>query len=91
MAFPQGAVGWSAMCDCGIPWLYSVTFWLLYFNSPPVSVLWLFLTILWDGLQCVSVIFLGHTHFLFAMRDTDGSQGSVFEINISCTNLGKST
>ena len=29
-----------------------------------VSVMWLFLTVWWIGLQCVSVAFPGHTHFL---------------------------
>ena len=28
VALPQGAVGWSAVCDCGISWSYSLTFWL---------------------------------------------------------------
>ena len=30
-----------------------------------VVVLWLFLTVLWDGLQCVIVVFPDHTHLLF--------------------------
>ena len=25
MSFPQGAVGWSAECDCSISWSYSLT------------------------------------------------------------------
>ena len=29
-----------------------------------VNVLWLFLTLLWDGMQCVIVVFLDYTHFL---------------------------
>ena len=89
MALPHGAVDWSVVCDCGVPWLYSVTLWLHYFNSPPVSIMWLFLKLPWDGLQCVIVIFLGHTHLLYAMQDTDGSQGSVFDINVTCAYLGK--
>ena len=28
------------------------------------SVLWLFLTVFWVGLQCVNVVFPDHTHFL---------------------------
>ena len=31
-----------------------------------VNVLWL-LTVLWDGLQCVIVVFPDHTHLLFAL------------------------
>ena len=30
-----------------------------------VNVMWLFLTVLWVGLQCVIVVFLDHTHLLF--------------------------
>ena len=30
-----------------------------------VSVLWLFLTVPWVGLQCVIVVFPDHTHLLF--------------------------
>ena len=26
VSLPQGAVGWSTVCDCGISWLYSLTF-----------------------------------------------------------------
>ena len=26
VSHPQGAVGWSAVCDCGISWSYSLTF-----------------------------------------------------------------
>ena len=31
-----------------------------------VGVLWLSLTMPWDGLQCVIVVFPDHTHLLFA-------------------------
>ena len=30
-----------------------------------ISVLWLFFTVPWVGLQCVIVVFPGHTHLLF--------------------------
>ena len=30
-----------------------------------ISVLWLFLMVLWDGLQCVIVVFPDHTHLIF--------------------------
>ena len=30
-----------------------------------VGVLWLYLMVLWVGLQCVSVVFPGHYHLLF--------------------------
>ena len=26
VALPHGTVGWSAVCDCGISWLYSLFF-----------------------------------------------------------------
>ena len=26
VALPYGAVGWSAVCDCGVSWSYSLTF-----------------------------------------------------------------
>ena len=34
-----------------------------------VSVLFLFLAVSWVGLQCVIVVFAGHTHFLFSSAD----------------------
>ena len=27
---PHGAIGWSALCDCGISWSYSLAFELSY-------------------------------------------------------------
>ena len=30
-----------------------------------INVLWLFLTVPWIGLQCVIMVFPGHTHLLF--------------------------
>ena len=27
VTLPHGAAGWSAVCDCGISWSYSLTFW----------------------------------------------------------------
>ena len=35
-----------------------------------VSVLWLFLTMLWVGLHCVIVVFPDHTHLLFFYNGT---------------------
>ena len=32
-----------------------------------VNVLWLFLKVLWVGLQCVIVVFPDHTHILFVL------------------------
>ena len=32
-----------------------------------VNVLWLFLKVLWVGLQCVIVVFPDHTHLLFQL------------------------
>ena len=36
-----------------------------------VNVLWLFLTVLWVGLQFVIVIFPNHTHLLFNQNETN--------------------
>ena len=44
-----------------------------------VGVLWLFLTVLWIDLQCVSVVFPDHTHFLTILS----SNVSVMETNVS--------
>ena len=44
---------------------------LLELSSPcyvAVSVLCLFLTVMWVGLQCVIVTFPGHTHLLYNLR-----------------------
>ena len=35
------------------------------------NVLWLFLKVLWVGLQCVIVVFPYHTHLLFAFFSSD--------------------
>ena len=34
VALPRGAVGWSAVCDCGISCLYSLTFLLCSTQCP---------------------------------------------------------
>ena len=31
MTLPHGAVGWSAVCDCGVFGSYSLTFWSVTF------------------------------------------------------------
>ena len=31
VAFPRDALGWSAVCDCGMPGAYPLTFLKLYF------------------------------------------------------------
>ena len=33
MALPHSAVGWSALCDCGILWSYSLTFFLIIISE----------------------------------------------------------
>ena len=38
---------------------------LLYFNCPPTSVMWLFLTVPWICQQCMIVVVPGHTHLPF--------------------------
>ena len=30
VALPPDGVGWSAVCDCGISFSYSLTFWLIF-------------------------------------------------------------
>ena len=40
-----------------------------------INVLWLFLTVPWVGLQCVIVVFPGHTHLLFGRPYISKSQG----------------
>ena len=40
-----------------------------------VNVLWLFLTVLWVGLQCVIVVFPNHTHFSRMGRDRTCGHG----------------
>ena len=42
-----------------------------------VNVLWLFLTVPWVGMQCVLVVFPGHTHLFF-----NGSINSVWQIGL---------
>ena len=33
-----------------------------------INVLWLFLTVPWNGLKCAIVVFPDHTHLLFASK-----------------------
>ena len=37
-----------------------------------ISVLWLFLTMPWVGLQCLIVVFPDHTHLLLDLSITNG-------------------
>ena len=37
MALPRGAMGLSAVCDCGISWSYSLTFFVLHYKSYRVN------------------------------------------------------
>ena len=54
MALPRGAVGLSAVCDCGIDCSYSfTTYQLSVLLSPMVSVLSMICTLITD---CCSVI-----------------------------------
>ena len=32
VASPHGAMGWSAVCDCGISWSYPLTFWVVHWQ-----------------------------------------------------------
>ena len=41
---------------------------LSYICIVTINVLWLFLAVPWVGLQCVTVVFLDHTHFLLLER-----------------------
>ena len=54
---PHGAVGWSAVCDCGISWSNSLTFWYILNMN--------FLMMLWVGLQWVIMAFPGQTQLHF--------------------------
>ena len=38
---------------------------LSYRCTVTINVIWLFLKVLWVGLQCVIVVFLDHTHLLY--------------------------
>ena len=40
------------------------------------NVLWLFLMVLWVGLQCVIVVFPDHTHLLFATHKMLGTKAN---------------
>ena len=41
----------------------------LSYRCITINVLWLFLTVLWAGLQCVTVVFPDHTHLLFGSKN----------------------
>ena len=54
---------------------------LLFFRGHvSVNVLWLFLTVPWDGLQCVNVVCPNHIHFCFCQNafEMDGQQCTRF-------------
>ena len=38
MSLRHGAVGWSAVCDCGIFWSYSLTFRTIYLVYEQVEI-----------------------------------------------------
>ena len=60
VAFPHGAVGWSAVrliLFCG----FSSRCRRLVCSTVDTN-LWLFLTVPWLGRQCVIVVFTDHTH-----------------------------
>ena len=42
--------------------------WLSSWCLVDIGVLWLFLTVPWDGLKCVIVILPDHTHLLFETK-----------------------
>ena len=48
---------------------------MLCFNSLSgvllLFILWLIITVTWDGLQCVIVVFLVHTHILFEKKENN--------------------
>ena len=55
MTLTHGALGWSAVCDCGIPWSYSLTlglchllFTLNYFFCGDSSVVVSFVSVFCD-------------------------------------------
>ena len=56
----------------------SVALLLLSIRCPvTVNVLWFFLTVLWVGLQCVVMVFLDHSHLLFASSRLTVSGGNM--------------
>ena len=80
MAPPRGALGLSAVCDCGISGSYSLTIFAIILTSKrelvvllilsfgclvTVNILWFFLMVPWVGLQCIIVVFPDHTHLHF--------------------------
>ena len=42
---------------------------LSYISIVTINVMWLFLTLPWVGLQCLSVVFPDNTHLLFMVSD----------------------
>ena len=72
-----GVLYWSSFGYASLCVLYSFVFiltrkrelvalLLLSFKCfVTVNTLWLFLTLSWDGLQCVMVVFPDHTHLYF--------------------------
>ena len=56
---------------------------LSYRFMVPINVLWLFPTMPWVGLQCVSVVFPDHTHLLCAMyHDRETKLSFQVQLNI---------
>ena len=50
------------------------------------SVLWLFLMVLWVGLQCTIVVFPDHTHLLFSQKKSAFREEQVLILE-QCLNL----
>ena len=70
VSLPHGAVGWSAVCDCGILWSYSPTFSICFGGSIPsllqtaYAPAGIVLVVYSRCLQCVIVQFSGHTNLI---------------------------
>ena len=47
LGFPPGVMGWSAVCDCGISWSYSLTLW--WRNKGSIDVTDKFMHLIWSS------------------------------------------
>ena len=57
--------------------------WLSFLCLVSVNVLWLFLMVPWVGMQCVTVVYHGHTHLLFGQKAGISLQWIVTQAGLS--------
>ena len=66
VALPHGAMSWSAVCDCGISWSYSLMFWFYWFCSWDIThVYWIYFPILINGTSPFPILGLLVKFFIF--------------------------